>query len=214
LAAALVSSYSTSADDGAAVAKLEVVGTTFRGKWTDGRVVTGADLVGAVFEVGDGANEATVRIDAVRPDPKDPTGEIMLHAFSLLDVASGTWRSLCSPDWDGVAMGFPLAGTWTSSGEYQPSVERFSLTCTSGVSGKCVREDDWRRHLALAVLPSLHADDASGLLWRWHLAHAGWDSGEYRRSAGHPIVRSRATPDLRGSLGCERRNMRPARPYP
>jgi hypothetical protein len=127
------------AGTGAAIAEIEVVGTEFRGTLIDGRVLAGTDLVGAVLTVGDGANQARIRIDAVQADPKDPSGEITLYAFSSLARAAGVWRNLCSPDPDGVAMGFPLSGVWTPSGEHQRSARRFSLTCTSDVSGKCVR---------------------------------------------------------------------------
>ena len=60
------------AGDGAAArdvpAKVEVLGTAFRLTMTDGRVLAGADLVGA------GGPRLRVRIDAVRPDPRDPAG--------------------------------------------------------------------------------------------------------------------------------------------
>ena len=137
--AAPVTADPRGAETGAVIAKMEVVGTDFQGTLTDGRVLAGADLVGAIITVDDGANQARIRIDAVQPDPKDPSGEITLYAFSFLDPAAGVWRNLCPPDPDGIAMGFPLGGIWTPSGEHQRSGERFSLTCTSDVSGKCVR---------------------------------------------------------------------------
>jgi hypothetical protein len=121
-------------------AKVEVVGTAFRLTMADGRVLAGADLVGAVLTLGDGAGTGLkVRIDAVRPDAGDPADEVTLYALSVEDPPTGTWHDLCTPGPDGLALGFPLAGTWTPAGEHLPSGEGFSLTCTSGVIGKCVR---------------------------------------------------------------------------
>ncbi|HET6467522.1 MAG TPA: ADYC domain-containing protein [Geminicoccaceae bacterium] len=121
-------------------AKVEVVGTALRLTMADGRVLTGDALVGAVLALGDEAGAGiNVRIDAVRPDPRDPSGEVTLYALAVEDPASGAWRDLCGPDPDGLALGFPLAGTWTATGEHLPSARAFSLACTSGVIGKCVR---------------------------------------------------------------------------
>lgn len=118
--------------------RVEIVGTEFRLTLPDGRQVGGDGLVGMVLTLGDpGGAQRSIRIDAVQADPK--AGEITLYALSVFDPASGTWGNLCSPDADGVAMGFPLSGTWTASGEHVPSEHAFSMTCTSGVNAKCVR---------------------------------------------------------------------------
>jgi hypothetical protein len=123
-----------------AVQRVEVVGTAFRLTTAAGRVLTGLDLVGAVLTLDDPSGERlAVRIDAVRPDPKDPTGETTLYTFMAQDPATGAWANLCAPDADGLAMGFPLSGVWTPTGEHRPSEQAFSLTCTSGALGKCVR---------------------------------------------------------------------------
>jgi hypothetical protein len=123
-----------------AVRKVEVVGATFRITTTDGRLLTGAGLIGAVLTLNDPRGSGhSVRIDDVRPDPDDPTGETFLYTFMAEDPATGAWRNLCSPDADGLAMGFPLSGAWTTSGEHVASDQAFSLTCTSGALGKCVR---------------------------------------------------------------------------
>ena len=120
--------------------KVEVIGTAFRLTMADGRVLTGADLVGAVLMLGGGAGEQLkVRIDGLQLDPRDPAGEVMLYALSVEDPSSGAWHDLCTPDLDGLALGFPVAGTWTPAGQHLRTSEAFSLTCTSGVIGKCVR---------------------------------------------------------------------------
>jgi hypothetical protein len=142
-------------------AKVEVVGTAFRLTMADGRVLAGADLLGAALAVGAaGGAELKVRIDAVRPDPRDPLGEVVLYALSFQEPESGAWRALCPPDAEGLAMGFPLAGSWTATGEHLPSARAFSLTCTSGVIGKCVR---------MGYRPWAAAADGTPL-WAYHQA--------------------------------------------
>jgi ADYC domain len=123
-----------------AVRAVEVVGTMFWITAADGRMLTGAGLVGAVLTLDDpNGNQLSVRIDAVRSDARDPTGETFLYTFMARNRASGAWANLCTPDADGLAAGFPLSGTWTASGEHVASDQAFSLTCTSGALGKCVR---------------------------------------------------------------------------
>jgi hypothetical protein len=122
------------------VRTVEVVGTTFRITTTEGRLLTGGGLIGAVLTLDDpNGRQLSVRIDAVRPDPRDSTGETFLYTFMARDPATGAWANLCVPDADGFAMGFPLSGVWTASGEHVASDQAFSLTCTSGAIGKCVR---------------------------------------------------------------------------
>ena len=85
-------------------AKVEVVGTAFRLTMTDGRVLSGADLVGAILALGDaGGTRLVVRIDAVRPDPQD--GDVTLYALSVEEPSTGTWQDLCAPGPDGLALG-------------------------------------------------------------------------------------------------------------
>jgi ADYC domain len=118
--------------------KVEVVGTEFRVTLPDGRQLTGDHLLGTILTFADSsAARRRLRIDAVQPDPKDSSGEIILYRLSIGAVNMDTWEPLCGTDAD--AMGFPLSGTWTPTGEHQPSEQAFSLTCTSGDIAKCVR---------------------------------------------------------------------------
>jgi hypothetical protein len=120
--------------------RLRVVGTQFHITTADGRVLVNSDLIGAVLMVGNGTGDHfPVRIEAVRPDPKDPSGETMLYTYMVQHPLTGVWQNPCVPDADGLAMGFPLSGSWTATGEHLPSEDAFSLTCTSGASAKCVR---------------------------------------------------------------------------
>ena len=125
-------------------------------------MLTGPDLVGMVLTLDDpGGERLAVRIDAVQPDPGDPTGETTLYTLMGRDPATGAWANLCAPDADGLAMGFPLSGVWTATGEHVASSDgAFSLTCTGGALGKCVR---------MGYRPWQAAADGTPL-WAYHQA--------------------------------------------
>jgi hypothetical protein len=116
--------------------QLTVEGTSFVLRNPDGTELRSAQLVGAELDLGDGVE---VRIDAVRPDPGDKSGETLLHALSVRG-ADG-WTSLCDADREGRREGFPLAGRWDGEGRYhaEDAATHFALTCTSGAQAKCVR---------------------------------------------------------------------------
>lgn len=55
--------------------KIEVVGSRFKVTTADGRILSQADLVGATLSLRDASgNRLAFRIDAVEPDPMDPSG--------------------------------------------------------------------------------------------------------------------------------------------
>jgi hypothetical protein len=113
-----------------------------------GRILTSPDLVGAVLDTVDEDGRAiTVRIDTVAQDPTDLSGDIWLHGFSVLDHEAGLWREFCQSAPDGTRAGFPLAGRWTTDMRHLPASSSFTLTCTSGASGKYVRMGykPWRK---------------------------------------------------------------------
>ncbi len=112
---------------------LRVEGTEFVLQ-TDAGVLRSSDLIGAEVDI-DGTR---LRIEAVRPDPDDSAGEIFLHTIMVSDGGS-TWQPLCEPDRDGNNEAFPLAGYWDERRRFHLDPGRFSLTCTSGAQGKCVR---------------------------------------------------------------------------
>lgn len=124
----------------ASLQDVRAVGTELRITLSDGRRLTGRQLIGAVLAIDDGRNGARrVRIDAVEPDPADPDHEIQLYTLSVQDAATGAWSSFCAPGPDGIAKGFPLSGTWTEDGRHLPDAGAFALVCTAGAVGKCVR---------------------------------------------------------------------------
>ena len=116
-----------------------VEGNEFKAELTDGTTLAGAALVGAVVSFADGRGGVTrVRIDRAERDTRDPAGEVMLYELST-EGADGRWQNLCGADPDGRHLAFPLPGVWSEDGRYIPSATEFSLTCTGGAIGKCVR---------------------------------------------------------------------------
>lgn len=109
---------------------LIVEGTEFVLERDDGRVLRSRDLVGARLTVDIGpAGTAEILIEAVERDAGDDTGAVWLHALKARLPGGESFIDMCEPDPDGRRLGFPLAyrgGSWT-------------LTCTSGAEGKCVR---------------------------------------------------------------------------
>jgi hypothetical protein len=116
--AATASPDLAAAETGAAIAEIKVVGTDFHVNLTDGRVLAGADLVGTVLTVGDGANRAPLRIDAVQPDPKDPSGEILSMRSRLWIVRPAYGETCVRP----TPMGLPWASRSAASGHHRASI--------------------------------------------------------------------------------------------
>ncbi|MEO8672978.1 MAG: ADYC domain-containing protein [Tahibacter sp.] len=114
---------------------LSVDGTSFVLDQADGRVLRSRDLIGAELDLEDGS---TVRIDAVRADPGDPSGETLLHRFSVR-VGDSDWQNPCEANYQGEQEGFPLSGRWDAEGRFHADPAHFVLSCTSGAQAKCVR---------------------------------------------------------------------------
>jgi hypothetical protein len=132
---------------GAPGATVTVERNAFRVALPDGRVLTQAQLPGVILTLGDGSGaERRIRIDAVEPDSRDPSGETLLYTLSEQDAAGG-WTNACLPDPDGRRLGFPLPGAFDAAGHYDPTHPGILITCTAGAEGKCVRfgYKPWRR---------------------------------------------------------------------
>ena len=103
----------------------------------DGRPLAQDEIVGLELAVADETgNAADFRIEGTRIDPTN--SEIRLYDVSVRDKQTGEWRRFCQPGPDGIAMAFPLSGAWTASGHHEDR-PTFTLTCTAGAIGKCVR---------------------------------------------------------------------------
>lgn len=119
---------------------LTVHGTDLRVTGPGGVTLTGKDLVGALVSFADAeGNSLPLRIDEVLPDPQDFSGEILLYRFMQQDTASGQWKPFCAPGPDGLAVGFPLSGTWSADGAHRSSDDEISLVCAGSAIGKCLR---------------------------------------------------------------------------
>lgn len=114
---------------------LAVEGTTFVLPTGNGHFLRGAELVGAELSID---AETTVRIDGVRPDPLDASGELLLHRLSVR-IGNGAWENPCEAAPDGTREAFPIPGHWDAQGRYNADTARFSISCTSGAQAKCLR---------------------------------------------------------------------------
>jgi hypothetical protein len=119
---------------------LEIKGTALQLKCADGRQLAEEELLGATLTLSD-ANGVplVVRIEGIEHDKKNPS--LVFYNFSSRDPRSGEWQPICEPDYEGKTLGFLLQAETTPTGEYVPSEDTYSLQCTSGASGKCVRWD-------------------------------------------------------------------------
>lgn len=113
---------------------LRVEGTEFVLYGLDGRVRRGAELVGAELELGGGT---ALRIEAVRQDPDDASGQVRLYRLSQR-AGGGEWTEACEADRLGRREGFPVPGQWVD-GRYRLDRAHFALSCSGGAQAKCVR---------------------------------------------------------------------------
>jgi hypothetical protein len=117
-----------------------VDGTLLKVPRGDGTVAQGNELIGSIIVGFDADTLAPVRfrIDSIEKDKRDKAGDLYLYGLSAWSPGTQTWENYCAPDANGIAKGFPLAGTWDERGRHIPSDTRFVVACTSGVYGKCV----------------------------------------------------------------------------
>jgi hypothetical protein len=117
-----------------------VDGTAFRIGLTSGQVLQGNALAGTTLSIvlPDEAGPRHIKIRTIVPDPKDPEGEVLLYRIGVLDPTTGAVEELCEPDAAGERWAFPLQGQWDSNGR-RISDRGFTLTCSAGAQGKCLR---------------------------------------------------------------------------
>ena len=121
------------------IAEVGVDGTVLRVRLASGKVLAGADLVGATLTLTrPGRRALRVRVDAVEPDPKDPDHEILLYRMRPVDAGGRPRGELCRADADGQRWAFPVRGQWDAEGR-RISDAGYTLTCADGAQGKCVR---------------------------------------------------------------------------
>ncbi len=102
----------------------------------DGRRVGGERLAGSVLSLRiQGVAASRVRIDRVRADPDDASGDILLYELSDARAGGGP---VCAPDAQGIAAAVAVAGTWSMQGG-RVSADGITMACTSDAMGKCLR---------------------------------------------------------------------------
>jgi hypothetical protein len=79
-----------------------------------------------------------VRIQTVITDPMDPEGEVKLYRMTVPNPATGVGEKLRDPDPQGKRWTFPVQGQWDAH-RRRISQQGFTLTCSSGAQGKCLR---------------------------------------------------------------------------
>jgi ADYC domain-containing protein len=117
-----------------------VDGTALRVALSNGQVLQGTALAGATLSIvlANDPNPRRIKIRTIVPDPTDPDGEVLLYRMGVVDPVTGALDELCEPDARGERWAFPLKGQWDTNGR-RISDEGFTLTCSAGAQGKCVR---------------------------------------------------------------------------
>ena len=122
------------------IASVDVDGTVFRVRFLSGKTLSGQDLVGAILSLSQagGTEPLQVLIESVKIDPMDRDHEVLLYHMLAVDPGSGKTQEVCEPNADGERWGFPVRGQWDSEGRHI-SDAGYTLTCSDGAQGKCVR---------------------------------------------------------------------------
>jgi hypothetical protein len=107
-------------------------GTLLRATLADGTSLAGHQLAGRQLLIG----PLALRIGAVREDAGVP-GLFLYEMRARSDA--GESDGLCEPDAHGEGWAIPLSGQLTEDGRFEPDAGKLTLTCTSGVLGKCLR---------------------------------------------------------------------------
>lgn len=115
---------------------LSLEATELRATFADGTSLAGPQLLGRQLTMPVGDGTIVLRIDRVEEDARAPG--LFLYEMRAQDDAGG-WKNICEPDRDGKGWTIPLAGHMGEDGLFEPDVRKLTLTCTSGVLGKCLR---------------------------------------------------------------------------
>ena len=108
-------------------------GTVLRATLADGTSLAGRELAGRQLLLPAGGDVLGLRIEAVQEE-----AGLFLYEMRLRDD-SGEWNNICEPDARGEGWAIPLGGHLAEDGQFEPDPQKLTLTCTSGVLGKCLR---------------------------------------------------------------------------
>jgi len=104
-------------------------GGDFRAKLSDGRILRGADLIGASVNLTEAGTPFALRIESAAPDQGGFAPDVWLFHLTL-QAPDGSRHDYCSPDPEGRSLAIPYPAPEQPLG--------FTLTCTSGSVGKCI----------------------------------------------------------------------------
>jgi ADYC domain len=118
-------------------AEMRVDGTAIVVTDASGQERRGSELDGAELDLGD---IGTLRIieSTLDPDARFP-GEVWLLRAQLRATGMSEFESICTPDAGGDSRMIFYRGYFDDQFRYIADHERFSVTCVSGVQGKCLR---------------------------------------------------------------------------
>ncbi|UPY38995.1 ADYC domain-containing protein [Sediminicoccus sp. KRV36] len=102
----------------------------FRAELADGRILRGADLVGAELRILQDGRPLTLRIDSAEADTRPHAGDVWLFHLTFAG-ANGTRQDYCLPDPEGRSRAIPYPSPAEPQG--------FAITCSAGAIGKCLR---------------------------------------------------------------------------
>ncbi len=115
---------------------VKVVGARFEVRDASGRLLPQDEVVGATFNGADALGRPIqLLVRSVQTDPTDKESEILLYELMAENPQTGEWSNICGPAPDGSTSAFPVEGV----SEAISGSRSFTLTCTSGAIGKCVR---------------------------------------------------------------------------
>lgn len=119
-----------SATQSASSAQIRAEKTELLADSPSGRVLRGADLIGAELELAGGVR---VHVDGVEQLDTGPWA----YRLSYRTVPTNPWASLCKLDPHGQALAFPIHRYALRDGTADR--ERIQLVCSAGAAGKCLR---------------------------------------------------------------------------
>jgi hypothetical protein len=102
----------------------------FRAEFSSGRILRGADLVGAELRILQEGQPMTLRIEAAEADNGPHAGDVWLFHLTFAG-ADGTRQDYCLPDPEGRSRAIPYPKPDEPQG--------FAITCSAGAIGKCLR---------------------------------------------------------------------------
>ena len=140
---------------------------------------------------------ATMRVEAIVRDPKDPDGDVYLYQLSVKDPTTGTTRPYCSPDREGGTYAIPLSGYWDAKRNYVSNESATTFACTNGSLAKCVR---------LGYKPWKTVNGVS--LAEYHQACVHLVAADYCGD-GKPHTREGTKIDMWDDLGIQKRETEP-----